>query len=131
MDAQEVVRHAESLRVRIREYARHDTNGDYGQAAKAQVCEFFRNYGGPKSAFLQQAEAAHGYSGYLVTTLDAILKSFIEYLQSGLATGVAPERQAQMDIVSDLWDKPIRYSRTASITPPPLQYSSVHASRSS
>lgn len=102
MDAEEVVRHAESLQVRIREYARRDTNGDYGQAAKAQVCEFFRNYAGPKSAFLQQAEAAHGYSGYLVTTLDSIIKSFIEYLQSGLATGVAPERQAQMDIVSDL-----------------------------
>ena len=53
MDAEDVVRQAESLQVRIREYALRDTDGAYGPAAKAQVCEFFRTYAGPKSAFLQ------------------------------------------------------------------------------
>ena len=95
MDTEAVVRQANSLQARIREYARRDSDGDYGEAAKAQVCEFLRNYAGPRSAFLKQAEAAHGYSSYLVTTLDSIVKSFIEYVQAGLATSVSPERRAQ------------------------------------
>ena len=102
MDTEDLVQQSETLRARIRQYARSDQRGDYGEGAKAQVCEFLRNYAGPKSEFLKRAEAAHGYPGYVVTTLDSILKSFIEYLQAGLAMGVSPERQAQLDIVSDL-----------------------------
>ena len=102
MDTEEVIRQAESLRARVRPYARRDYDGNYGQAAQAQVCEFLRNYANPKSAFLKQAEAAHGSSLYLVTTLDSIVESFIEYLHAGLATGVSPERRAQLEVVSDL-----------------------------
>ena len=101
MDTQEITRQVNALRTRIRQYARADTNGDYGEAAKAQVCEFLRVYAGPKSAFLKQAEAASGVSRYLVTTLDWILASFDEYLKTGLATGISPERKAQLDVVSD------------------------------
>jgi len=102
MDTKELMRQAEDLRARIRRYARQDHAGAYGEAAKAQVCEFLRAYAGPKSAFLKQAEAAQGFSGYLVTTLDSILTSFVEYLQAGLATGISPERKAQLDVVSDI-----------------------------
>lgn len=102
MEADELIRQAKRLRERIRRYAMHDTDGNYGEAAKAQVCEFLRAYAGPKSAFLKRAEAAQGFSGYLVNTLDSILASFIEYLQAGLATGISPERRAQLDIVSDI-----------------------------
>ena len=38
----------------------------------------------------------------MILTLDAILASFIEYLCTGLATAVSPERQAQLDTVADL-----------------------------
>ena len=38
----------------------------------------------------------------MVATLVSIVQSFIEYVQAGLATGVSPERQAQLDVVSDL-----------------------------
>ena len=102
MDTEGIVQQAESLQARIRQYARRDLEGEHGEAAKAQVCEFLRSYAGPKSAFLKQAEAAHGFSTRLVATLDSIVKSFIEYLQAGLATGVSPERRAQLDVVSDL-----------------------------
>jgi len=102
MDASEMIQQAEALRARIRAYARKDTDEDYGEAAKAQVCEFLRVYAGPKSAFLRQADAARRYSGYLVTTLDSILGSFIEYLKAGLASGISPERRAQLDVVSDI-----------------------------
>ena len=37
-----MIQQAEALRGRIRQYAREDFNADYGEAAKAQVCEFFR-----------------------------------------------------------------------------------------
>ena len=87
MDTEEVVRQAERLRTRIREYARRGSNdGDYGVAAQAQVCEFLRHYAGQKNEFLKQAEAASGYTNYLVMTLDSPVASFIEYLQAGLAT---------------------------------------------
>ena len=102
MDTEELVQHSETLRQRIRLYARSGQGGNHGQAAKAQVCEFLRNYAGPKSEFLKQAEAAEGYPRYVVATLDSILTSFMQYLEVGLATGVSPERQAQLDIVSDL-----------------------------
>ena len=102
MDTEEVIRQAESLRARLRPYERPDHDGNYGQAAQAQVCEFLRNYANPKSAFLKQAEAAHGMLAYLVATLDSIVESFIEYLHAGLATGVSPERRAQLEVVSDL-----------------------------
>ena len=102
MDTEELIRQAEGIRERIRGYTQDDTRGNHVVAAKAQVCEFLRAYAGPKSAFLKPAEAAHGYAGYLVTTLDSILTPFVEYLRAGLATGVSPERRAQLDMVSDI-----------------------------
>ena len=102
MSTDEVVVQARALQERIKGYATGDEDGNIGEAAKAQVCEFLRAYAGPKSAFLKQAEAARGYAAYLVTTLDAILTSFIQYLQAGLATGLSPERRAQLDVVSDI-----------------------------
>lgn len=106
MDTDGLVEQARGLRERIKGYAMRDTGGStsgaYGEAAKAQVCEFLRTYAGPKSAFLKQAEAASGYAKYLINSLDAILESFIQYLEAGLATGVSPERRAQLDVVSDI-----------------------------
>ena len=102
MDTEKIIREAKSLQARIYEYAERKWAGDHGRAAQAQVCEFLRNYAGPKSAFLEQAEAVRGFPESLVPTLISILLSFIEYLEAGLATGVSPERQAQLDVVSDL-----------------------------
>ena len=93
MDTEKIIRAAKSLRALIRKNPSHVT------AAKAQVCEFLRNYAGPKSAFLESAQVARRS---VVPTLDSIVQSFIQYLQAGLATGVSPERQAQLDVVSDL-----------------------------
>ncbi|MFH0965954.1 MAG: hypothetical protein V2A58_18295 [Planctomycetota bacterium] len=102
MDAEELIRQAESLQERIRRYAKEEDYGEPGEGAKAQVCEFFRAYAGPKSAFLKQADVATGISPYLVARLDAILASFIEYVRAGLATGISPERRAELDVVSDI-----------------------------
>jgi len=102
MNTEQLIQQAKALRKRIQSYAIDDPAGDPGDAAQAQVCEFLRNYAGPKSAFLKQAESASGYSSYLVRTLTAILDSFVEYLEAGLASDVSPERRAQLDVVSDM-----------------------------
>ena len=102
MDTQEIAQQADAMRTRIRQYAERGSDGNYGGAIKAQVCEFLRIYAGPKSAFLKQAEATGEYWNNLVTALDSILGSFTEYLQAGLLAGKSPERRAQLDVVSDL-----------------------------
>ncbi len=102
MDSQKVIAQTKALRSRIQTYGRTASEGQPSQGAQAQVCEFLRNYAGQKTAFTNQAEAAGGSEAYLVATLSAILDSFVEYLEAGLATGLSPERQAQLDVVSDV-----------------------------
>lgn len=106
MTTEQIVIKAQDLNSRIQNChsIRRGTStiGNPENAAKAQVCEFLRQYAGPHSSFLKEAEAATGYTEYMITTLSAILISFIEYLQAGLATNLSPERQAQIDVVSDI-----------------------------
>lgn len=102
MEANQLVSHAQALRVRITSYSDSDYR-DRGEAARAQVSEFLREYAGSKSSFLKRAESIGvGYNKEMVSALDAILESFIEYVQAGLATGLSPARQAQIDVVSDV-----------------------------
>ena len=67
--------------------------------------EFLRIYAGPKSAFLEQAEAARGATVLVIAALISILDSFTAYLQAGLSAGESPERRAQLDVVSDLLEQ--------------------------
>lgn len=106
MDTQALIKHAKALRQRIQAYGL--ALGDApprAAGAKAQVCDFLRAYAGPKSSFLTQAEAAQGFDRYVVGHLTAVLDAFIEYLQSGLYSGLSPERQAQIDVVSDILEQ--------------------------
>jgi hypothetical protein len=102
MDTSQLIQHATDLRQRIQSYVRHGDHGYPQEAAKAQVCEFLRQYAGPKSSFLKQAEAAGGYDKFMIATLTAILDSYVEYLRAGLSSGLSPQRQAQIDVVSDV-----------------------------
>jgi len=102
MDTNQLIQHALELSKRIQAYVRAGEHGQPEEAAKAQVCEFLRQYAGPRSAFLKQAEAARGYDKFMIATLTAILNSFIEYLRAGLSSGLSPEHQARIDVVSDV-----------------------------
>lgn len=102
MNAQELIAQACSLRDRIQSYADDDSEVSRATGAKAQACEFLRMYAGPKSSFLAEASQASGYDSYQVGQLTAVLDSFIEYLKSGLHSGLSPERKAQIDVVSDI-----------------------------
>jgi hypothetical protein len=101
MDVGWIIEQAGKVRTRIGQYAASHFDSDPGLAAKAQVCEFLRVYAGPRSSFFLQAREAGGHPSYLVPTLVDILSSFIEYLEGGLDTGLSPQRQAQLDVVSD------------------------------
>jgi len=102
VDSTQLVDHAKALKTRVQAYS----DGGFrirGEAAQAQVCQFLRDYAGPKSSFLKQAESIPvSYNHEMVSALDFILGSYIEYLEAGLATGVSPSRQAQLDVVSDI-----------------------------
>lgn len=102
MDSTQLIDQAKALRRRIQAYARDGLEGSPADAAQAQVCEFLRQYAGPKSAFVKRAEASEGYDSYRVATLTAILDAFVEYLSAGLAAGLSLERRAQLDVVSDV-----------------------------
>ena len=96
MNSEEIIQEAERMQERIR-------GGHVAAAARAQVCEFLRHYAAPKSAFLREAQAVRASnSTATVERLHSLVGSFVEYLQAGLATGVSPERRAQLDVVSDL-----------------------------
>ena len=93
-------------RQRIQAYGRdHEHTPPRAGRAKAQVIEFLRAYAGPNSSFVAQAEEAEGYDSYLVGQLTSVLDSFIEYLRSGLHSGLSPDRRAQIDVVSDILEQ--------------------------
>jgi len=106
MDTKQLIEQANALCERLQHYVQANRGGDKvghpEEAAKAQVCEFLRQYAGPRSAFLEQAEAAEGYNRFMIATLTEVLKSFVEYVQAGLSAGLSAERQAQIDAVSDI-----------------------------
>lgn len=79
-----------------------------GNAAQAMVCEFFRQYAGPRSSFL---ESASGFDprmfgpDYWKRRLPQTLEAFIAYVKRGLLEAIPPERRAQLDVVSDILDQ--------------------------
>jgi hypothetical protein len=106
VDSDTLIANAQSLRERIQLYARIDPGaGNSSDGAKAQVCEFLGQYAGARSAFTRQAGTVVGHNRHVVGTLTAILNSYVEYLQAGLASDLSPERKAELDVVSDILDQ--------------------------
>ncbi len=72
----------------------------------AQVCEFLRTYGKPNNSFYNSAiKQVSGSTSYLSLNLAEILRGFSSYIKEGLLEEVRPERQAQLDVVSDLLEQ--------------------------
>jgi hypothetical protein len=71
----------------------------------AKVSEFLRVYAGPKSSFFQKASGITGSDQIIYNDLESILSGFIEYVRDGLHADVAPERKAQLDVVSDFLEQ--------------------------
>jgi len=69
--------------------------------AKAQVCEFLRQFAGPNSSFFHVAASASGGSSHYATMLTASLENYRDYVNAGLVAAISPARQVQLDVVSD------------------------------
>lgn len=97
MTHEELIKHIQRLIDRAR-YASEIT-GHY-----AQICEFLRTYAGPKNSFLDQIQKYDPRANneqYASENIARVLRSYLEYVQAGLSTGISPERKAQLDVVSD------------------------------
>lgn len=85
--------------------------------AKAEVSEFLRTYAGAKSSFYLEAKEAVGYPARQLRNLEAILRSFTEYVEAGLHAELSPQRRAQLDVVSDLLEQAHRLLETSGVHP--------------
>lgn len=69
-----------------------------------QLCDFLHRVAGPKNAFLAGVESWNPRSMSERASADnirEILKGYLEYVEAGLGAQISPERQAQLDVVSD------------------------------
>jgi hypothetical protein len=76
--------------------------------AHAEAAEFLRVYAGPASEYLAALKSIHprGHSReYVVQAISEILYAFRGYVEAGLHAQIPPERQAQLDVVSDFLDQ--------------------------
>ena len=103
MKADELIKHARRLanELTLGRCELETCAGPYVQA-----CEFLRTFAGAKNSFFESARAADKYSDeYRAKVTASILESFAQYVASGLVQEISPERQAQLDVVSDLLDQ--------------------------
>lgn len=73
----------------------------------AETSEFLRIYGGPNNSFYESVKTYDPFrypDGYTTDAIRSILQSFMDYVEAGLHQGVSPQRQAQLDVVSDFLD---------------------------
>lgn len=82
-------------------------HGDRTIGALAEARELTRAYAGEKSAFyrtLQEVDQRWS-DDYLAVFVRQALDGFIRYVENGLLEGVSIERQARIDVVSDILDQ--------------------------
>ena len=99
MDTQDLIRHARRLAEKAREVPNRP---DFEGAGIESVClQFLREYARPESSFCEHAEEVTARYTYPFPGLADILDSFADYVEEGLHGDISPERQAQLDAVSD------------------------------
>lgn len=68
----------------------------------AEALEFLRKYAGPQSSYFKTLERYDPRTmGRANQAVHDLLESFLKYVESGLYADISPERQAQLDVVSD------------------------------
>lgn len=75
-----------------------------GVSVLAEAKEFLRVYVGERSAFLRQLNEVDQTwtDDYIKEFVRDVLSAFIRYAENDLVQGLSPQRQAQIDVVSDL-----------------------------
>ena len=74
-------------------------------ATYAEICYFLKAFSGQESAFLKGAESyeftVKKSPSYASKLLQNLLYAFTDSVKSGIHRGVSPQRQAEIDVVSD------------------------------
>ena len=93
-------------------------NDDNAYGMYAEVRELLRTYGGPQNAFLTSLDKQDPFKRYdPAADIRSILESFLDYLEAGLHADISPERQAQLDVVSDFLEMAQALLETTGVHP--------------
>ena len=85
--------------------ARRRNYQDY-RGPYVQACEFLRTVAGDKSSFFKELEKISNLTSESRARITAsIINSFIDYVNAGLHQAISIQRQAQIDVVSDLLEQ--------------------------
>ena len=103
MEGKDIVKHARDL---ADEANRSCSDGFSSVGAVSKACEFLRTFAGQHSSFYKTVDSLDKYQFEdRVGVAASVLESFADYVESGLAQEISLERQAQLDVVSDLLDQ--------------------------
>jgi hypothetical protein len=97
MNRTELIAHTKRLVIKARDEG--EIAGTY-----AEACEFLRTYAGANNSFLEtikEWKPTKMGTELAAQQIEKVLSSFLSYLEAGLYQGMSPERQAQIDVVSD------------------------------
>lgn len=115
MDTKELIEQTKRLITVVEKIGNNEFLKD---AAYAQVIEFLKRYAGDSSAFVELINSSTEYTPEAAAkSMTATLNSFIEFVESGLLENISPERQAQLDIVSDFLEQADRLLQTKGVHP--------------
>ena len=90
------------------------------EGVHAEACEFLRVYASPKSEFfalLKDTSPRKFTRDYVAKIIPDVLGSFREYVEAGLHAEISPERQAQIDVVSDFLGQAHQFLETKGVHP--------------
>jgi hypothetical protein len=120
LDRQQLIATCDMFLKKLEGYGRETTEYEStvpSEAARAEVTEFLRLYGGPKNSFLEQANKVSGWPRQQFQALWWIVKTFRDFVEAGLHAEVTPERRAQIDVVSDFLEQSQRLLATKDVHP--------------
>ena len=100
MDREQLLKAARALLKRLPPPTK--TRDTSAAGAKAEISEFLRRFAGPKNSFFIEASEVIGDDSLQRKRLRSILESFIAFVEAGLLAEISPERQAQLEVVSDV-----------------------------
>ena len=113
MERDELIQHIKRLIEKVK--PDHSLYGTH-----SEVCEFLRLYANPKNMFLEAIKKSGPDSMIGEDSAKIIkenLKSFFDSIVAGVNEGISPERQAELDVVSDFLEMSDRLLNDSRVHP--------------
>jgi hypothetical protein len=96
----------------------HPDDSIYG--THTEICEFLRLHLSPRSVFLeaiQKCDPHNMTTDFVAKSITENVKALIDSIEEGVHQGISPERQAELDVVSDFLGMAHRLLETAGVHP--------------